>query len=211
MMVVHNPWKGGVLNGQGIVLQTQRRLIFNSGTRTCFDYNLGQHKKYTTTTTTSSCSSRILSAGRISSVLARDNLKLSKFYKRERGGVVVPKWEGKKRINVSPYLLLFSASPLLFTASLEEEQNPKSELIFMCGKAMESLTHRLLENEYGQSIFLCCLFGCSFLFMYNNMKIRKFLFDIKYKYACNNIVVGHPMYMKQAIPPNPLIKRLDKT
>eukprot|EP00921_Rhytidocystis_pertsovi_P000015 GHVQ01000027.1.p1 GENE.GHVQ01000027.1~~GHVQ01000027.1.p1 ORF type:complete len:220 (-),score=16.03 GHVQ01000027.1:635-1294(-) len=97
-----------------------------------------------------------------------------------------------------------AGSPLLFTDW--QEKNPKSELIFMAGKAMDSVTQRFLENEYGQSIFLCFVFATSVMFMYHSMKIRRFVFDMKHKYAPVNLIVGHPLYMARSVPPNPLVR-----
>eukprot|EP00922_Rhytidocystis_sp_ex-Travisia-forbesii_P012359 GHVS01018632.1.p1 GENE.GHVS01018632.1~~GHVS01018632.1.p1 ORF type:complete len:201 (+),score=54.95 GHVS01018632.1:359-961(+) len=101
--------------------------------------------------------------------------------------------------------LLVCGSPLLF--SDWKEDNPKSELIFMAGSAVESCVKRFFENEYGQSALLCMMFGATFMYMYKTMQMRRFVFDLKHKYAACNIVVGHPTTMKRSVPGNPLIRQ----
>eukprot|EP00922_Rhytidocystis_sp_ex-Travisia-forbesii_P063729 GHVS01094793.1.p1 GENE.GHVS01094793.1~~GHVS01094793.1.p1 ORF type:complete len:218 (+),score=48.15 GHVS01094793.1:166-819(+) len=104
--------------------------------------------------------------------------------------------------------LFVCGSPLLF--SDWEEKNPKSEMIFVAGQAVEGCVKRFFENEYGQSVLLCMMFATTFMYMYKSMQLRRFVFDLKHKYAVSNIVVGQPTQMRVNVPHNNLIKAIER-
>eukprot|EP00922_Rhytidocystis_sp_ex-Travisia-forbesii_P063728 GHVS01094792.1.p1 GENE.GHVS01094792.1~~GHVS01094792.1.p1 ORF type:complete len:214 (+),score=47.29 GHVS01094792.1:196-837(+) len=104
--------------------------------------------------------------------------------------------------------LFVCGAPLLF--SDWEEKNPKSEMIFIAGQAVEGCVKRFFENEYGQSVLLCMMFATTFMYMYKSMQLRRFVFDLKHKYAVSNIVVGQPTQMRVNVPHNNLIKVIER-
>lgn len=95
-------------------------------------------------------------------------------------------------------------SPLAFTDW--QPQQPKSELLFLSGQAIGSLTERMFENEAGQSLFMIALFLAYFGLLGFEGKVNGALMRLKYTVGTNWQLPVHRNYF-HALPPNPLLQQ----
>ncbi|KJP86768.1 hypothetical protein AK88_03582 [Plasmodium fragile] len=88
-------------------------------------------------------------------------------------------------------------SPIMFEAKhKEEENNPKTEYIFMAGKTIDFLTQKIFENEFGTSILYLTFFVAYLALLAHDNKINLLVHKLKFKYANNMFSIGHPNYSK---------------
>ncbi|SCM21634.1 conserved Plasmodium protein, unknown function [Plasmodium chabaudi chabaudi] len=100
----------------------------------------------------------------------------------------------KKVINAGRGTMLLM-SPILFEVKHKEEENsPKTEHIFLAGKAIDFLTQKLFENEFGTSILYLSFFVAYLSLLAHDNKINLLVQKLKFKYSNNMFNVGHPNY-----------------
>ncbi|VTZ68564.1 ATP synthase-associated protein, putative [Plasmodium chabaudi chabaudi] len=100
----------------------------------------------------------------------------------------------KKVINAGRGTMLLM-SPILFEVKHKEEENsPKTEHIFLTGKAIDFLTQKLFENEFGTSILYLSFFVAYLSLLAHDNKINLLVQKLKFKYSNNMFNVGHPNY-----------------
>ncbi|GAB65915.1 hypothetical protein PCYB_074160 [Plasmodium cynomolgi strain B] len=88
-------------------------------------------------------------------------------------------------------------SPIMFEAKhKEEENNPKTEYIFMAGKTIDFLTQKIFENEFGTSILYLSFFVAYLALLAHDNKVNLLVQKLKFKYANNMFTIGHPNYSK---------------
>lgn len=88
-------------------------------------------------------------------------------------------------------------SPIMFEAKhKEEENNPKTEYIFMAGKTIDFLTQKIFENEFGTSILYLTFFVAYLALLAHDNKVNLLVQKLKFKYANNMFSIGHPNYAK---------------
>ncbi|ANQ07553.1 Uncharacterized protein PCOAH_00015640 [Plasmodium coatneyi] len=88
-------------------------------------------------------------------------------------------------------------SPIMFEAKhKEEENNPKTEYIFMAGKTIDFLTQKIFENEFGTSILYLSFFVAYLALLAHDNKVNLLVQKLKFKYANNMFAIGHPNYAK---------------
>ncbi|CAI7719792.1 ATP synthase-associated protein, putative [Plasmodium vivax] len=88
-------------------------------------------------------------------------------------------------------------SPIMFEVKhKEEENNPKTEYIFMAGKTIDFLTQKIFENEFGTSVLYLTFFVAYLALLAHDNRINLLVQKLKFRYANDMFSVGHPNYAR---------------